>query len=94
MDASSLTCTVSRGQFSGEYAVSIEVFDGTHVSLFAGESDVELDRQLSGDDSVMGRIHVEIVDQSDDLLLVRLPQPTLENGQTITVKAEAIQQEA
>ena len=94
MDAPLLTCTVSHGQFSGEYAVSIEVFDGTRVSLFAGESDVELDSPLTGDDSVAGRIQVEILQQSGDLLLVRLPQPTLESGQTITVKSEAIQQEA
>lgn len=90
----SLKCKASPGQFSGEYAVRIQTHDGQWVSLFVPIEAVELERELSENHSVDAYIDVDVIDQKNDLALVRLPRKTLENGQHITVSAEAIHQEA
>lgn len=41
-----LRCTVSEGQFDGEFAVSGETHDGTGFSLFVPEGFVDLDQPL------------------------------------------------
>lgn len=89
-----LKCKASPGQFSGELAVSVQVFDGTELSLFAPEEYVDVLERKDEKASVDGWLRVEIVRQQDELNLVRLPRPPLENGQFVTVKNSQLQARA
>jgi hypothetical protein len=80
-----LRCTVSPGQFSSEYAVSVRSFSGRTFSLFADRGDVECDQFPSEDRTVEGWVSVEIVNSSETHYLVQLPQSTLENGRFLSV---------
>lgn len=87
-----LECTVSPGQFTGEYAIQGKLFDGTEFSMFAEKEHLKFkkEREPTEDEPVVGWIRIVPGPQKDKLLLVRLPQPTFENGQTISVKASQI----
>lgn len=85
-----LECMISPGQFTGEYAVWGELFDKTGFSLFAEKKDLEFSEEPTFDKPVKGWIRIKLGPQKDDLLLVTLPQPTFENGQTITVKTSQV----
>ncbi|MHC4394119.1 MAG: hypothetical protein ACYS1A_00555 [Planctomycetota bacterium] len=80
-----LYCTISPGQFTGEFAVQGKMFDSTEFSLFAPRESLQFSDEPSWDKPVQGLIRVVIGDVKGDLLLVSLPRPTFENGQTITV---------
>ena len=81
-----LDCTISPGQFTGEFAVGGKLFNDSGFSLFAEREDLKFDKEPSRDEHVTGHIRVVVGSEKDDLLLVTLPQSTFENGQTITVK--------
>src|SRR4051812_28077987 len=85
-----LRCNVSPGQFSTEYAVSVQSFNGRTFSLFASRSDVECDELPTEDQSVEGWLSVQIVRQSESHYLVQLPQSTIENGRHISVTASQL----
>ena len=85
-----LDCTIYPGQFTGEYAVQGEMFDSTGFSLFAPKEYLEFKDEPTPDKSVKGFIRVQVGTRKDDLLLVTLPFPTFENGQTITVKTNQV----
>jgi len=85
-----LKCTITPGQFSGEYAVQGEMFDDTSFSLFAPKKDLKFSEEPTADKPVKGLIRIVQCAQKDDLLLVNLPRPTFENGRTITVKKEQL----
>jgi hypothetical protein len=78
-----LACSVSSGQFPSEYAVSGIQHNGKSFSLFAPRETVSA--PLAGEGP--GLMHVEVVDRKGDLVLVRLPAQTFENGQYVTVNA-------
>lgn len=85
-----LNCTISQGQFSDEFAVQGVLFDNTNFSLFVQKQDLKFDNEPKNDESVQGFIRVTTLASKDDLYLVELPQPTIENGRSITVKADKI----
>lgn len=85
-----LECTISPGQFTGEYAIRGKLFDGTEFSMFAEKDDLDFEEEPTEDKPVVGRIRTVLGPKKGDLLLVRLPQPTFENGQTITVKTNQV----
>ena len=85
-----LECKITPGQFSGEYAVRGEMFDGTSFSLFAPKKDLMFSEEPSANKPVKGLIRIVQGAQKNDLLLVSLPRPTFENGRTITVKKEQL----
>lgn len=85
-----LKCTIFPGQFTGEYAVQGELFDNTGFSLFAEQEDLEFSDEPTFESPVKGWIRIEPGLQKNDLLLVTLPKPTFENGQTITVKMSQV----
>lgn len=89
-----LDCTISPGQFTGEFAIRGKMFDGTEFSLFSPKEYLEFEGEPSKDKSVNGRIRVRVIigQQEDDLIMINLPRPTFENGQVITVKAEQIKE--
>lgn len=81
-----LNCQASRGQFDDEVAVSGTEHNGEWFSLFANREFVECEGEL-GDDSVAALLQVVEFARDGQLVLVRLPGPTLSNGQTVTVQA-------
>src|SRR5438132_1391113 len=87
-----LRSTISRGQFSGEFAAQGETVDGKGFSLFAEADDVKLDKPLSAgrDAKVDGWLRVDVVDQGDGQMLVKLPSQALERGYFITVPARNV----
>jgi hypothetical protein len=87
-----LDCRISPGQFTGEFAVRGEMFNAKEFSLFAPKKDLKFfdEEPVKGGNSVQGSIRVTKLQERDDLVMVELPQPTFENGQTITVKASQV----
>jgi len=85
-----LDCTISPGQFTGEFAVQGEMFDNTVFSLFAPEEDLQFSEEPTWDKPVKGLIRIVLGPQKDDLVLVALPRPSFENGQEITVKRSQV----
>ncbi len=85
-----LNCMISTGQFTEEFAVHGELFDGTGFSLFAEERDLKFDQKPTEEKFVNGGIRVIPGALKEDLLLVTLPHPTFENGQTITVRKDQV----
>ena len=81
-----LECTISPGQFSGEYAIRGEMFDETGFSLFAPKKDLRFSEEPTRNKPVKGLVRVVQSATKEGLLLVSLPRPTFENGRTITVK--------
>lgn len=86
-----LRCSVSEGQFSDEFAVSAQTFDEGEFSLFVPDEFVELEGSLDEQQSVPGWVRVDVLDQKDDLVLVRLPRQTLENGRSVTVRRSQLE---
>lgn len=85
-----LDCTISPGLFDDEFAVKGELFDGAGFSLFAEKEDLKYEDEPTAGRPVSASIRVELGPQKEDLLLVTLPKPTFENGQTITVKTSQV----
>jgi hypothetical protein len=82
-----LPCSVSPGQFPSEYAVAGVQHNGKPFSLFAPRAMVLAPPSEEG----QGLVRVEVVGRRDDLVLVRLPAETFENGQYVTVTAGELQ---
>jgi hypothetical protein len=80
-----LYCDIAPGQFPDEYAVAGEQHDGRPFSLFAPK---ELVRPLDHDH---GRLRVKVFGRQSDLILIRLPRHSLENGQFVTVRADRLE---
>ena len=85
-----LDCTISEGQFTGEFAVQGKMFDSTDFSLFAPKEVLRFDEEPTKNKYVQGLIQVTPLGEKDDLTLIALPRPTFENGRTITVKTSQI----
>jgi hypothetical protein len=86
-----LNCKISPGQFTGEFAVQGVMFNAKEFSLFAPKECLEFDEEhVKRGNTVQGSIRVTKLQEKDNLVLVALPQPTFENGQTITVKASQV----
>ena len=87
-----LECTISPGQFTGEYAVQGKMFDRTDFSLFAPKTELRFSEEPTVESPVRGLIRIVRGEEKDDLLLVSLPRPTFENGRTITVKKQQLKE--
>ena len=87
METKWLPCSVSPGQFPNEYAVSGMQYNGKGFSLFAPQETVVPPPSGEGE----GLLKVEVVDQRDELVLVRLPAEPFENGQHVTIAAKMLQ---
>jgi hypothetical protein len=85
-----LECKIWPGQFTGEYAVQGKLFDNTGFSLFAEKEHLNFSVEPTLERPVEGWIRIELGPGKDNLLLVTLPRPTFENGQTITVKTNQV----
>jgi hypothetical protein len=85
-----IRCSVNPGQFSSEYAVIVQAFNGKTYSLFASRQDVECDFPPTEDQSVEGWLSVQPIKHNNKLFLVQLPQSTLENGRFISVSSDQL----
>jgi hypothetical protein len=85
-----LRCEIYPGQFSSEYAVILRSFTGKEFSLFASRQDVQCDDRPTDEQPSEGWLRVAITKRDGSLCLVRLPQSTIENGQSITVNADQL----
>ncbi|MDH4238204.1 MAG: hypothetical protein OEW48_01440 [Phycisphaerae bacterium] len=85
-----IDCTISEGQFTGEFAVQGKMFDSTDFSMFAPKEVLRFEEEPTKNKRVQGSIQVTLLEQKDDLSLIALPRPTFENGRTITVKTSQI----
>src|SRR4051812_46329000 len=72
-----LNCMVSPGQFSSEYAIQGQEADGTGFSAFIPSSCVECEKVPRRGELLPGFVQVEIMEERENLRLVRLPRPTL-----------------
>jgi hypothetical protein len=78
--------------FDHELGVDGRQFDGTVFSLFAPKETVDhRNQELSGDSTVPGRVRVEIIGHKGNLVLVKLPQETFQNGAFITVSPDQLE---
>ena len=87
-----LECTVSEGQFSGEFAIQGELFDETGFSLFVEREDVWFEAEPIEGKSVEGLVRITALQEKDNLCLVALPKPTMENGWSVTVKTDNLKE--
>jgi translation initiation factor IF-1 len=85
-----LLCTVTPGQFSSEYAISSVQSNNKEFSLFANRGDVQCESDPTLQEPVEGLLRVQVWEQRGDAVLVRLPQPSFESGQVVTVKASQL----
>jgi hypothetical protein len=85
-----LRCEISLGQFSGEFGIHGKLHNNASFGLFASEEDLRFDGQPTENTSAEGWLRVVPLAEKGDLLLVGLPQPTLENGQIITVTKDQV----
>jgi hypothetical protein len=86
-----LICSASPGQFSDEVAVRGEDYQGNDFSLFTSRKFVHCDRTPTVDFEVSALLQAVVLDQRDSLYLIRLPGQTFDNGSTITVRAEQLE---
>lgn len=82
----SLRCQVSPGMFSGERAVRGSSAHGDEFSLFVPEELVECREPVVEGGVIDGWLQVAVLAREGNLVLVRLPGQTFENGQTVTVR--------
>jgi hypothetical protein len=85
-----LSCTISSGQFAKEFGVDGHQFNGRVFSLFVPGEVVEYRQAPTKEQPTPGWVRVEVLEIQGDLVLVRLPRETFQNGAFITVKAEQL----
>jgi hypothetical protein len=85
-----LKCNVSCGQFSSEFVVQAQSFNGKGFSLFVPEELVEFEKEPTENGHVEGWLQVDIITEDNGLALIQLPRAPLENGSTVTVNASEV----
>jgi hypothetical protein len=88
--AAELCCQLYPGQFSSEFAVIVESFNGRSYSLFAPREDVKHDREPSQDEPTEGWLRIKVLQREGNNVLVQLPQSTLENGSYLSVRRDQL----
>lgn len=73
-----LSCTLSRGGFSGEVIFEVEVADGTHKGVASRRYCTTEDRQPLGnldlrDKNIRGFVVVRVLDTNGEQVLVSMP---------------------
>lgn len=86
-----LECEVSGGMFTGEFAVAAKQHDGRVFSLFASADDIRVGNQPHGS-RALGMLRVTPIEIKDDLVLVALPQESLNAGRWVTVKSDQLKE--
>lgn len=87
-----LKCMVSQGQFSDEYGIKGELFNGTQFSMFAPKNSVSLAEIVADGKSVSGWLAVDAIDETEGKVLISLPRPAFEHGRVITVQKDQLKE--
>jgi len=85
-----LTCFASPGQFSDEYAIRGENYQGHEFSLFIPQRFVHCGRRPERDQEESALLQTIVLEQHGTLCLIRLPGQTFDNGSTITVRLDQL----
>jgi hypothetical protein len=85
-----LNCRIGPGQFSSEFSIQGEAFDGTPFSLFAPKDEVLLKDRAPNGQTVQGWLRVDAGIETGGLQLIRLPREAFEMGYFVTVRAEQL----
>lgn len=85
-----LRCTASPGMFQDEYAVKAEQYDGATFSLFVHHDELALDAEPTDDHPAEAYLRITPIKRDGDLMLVVLPQPSLEAGSSVAVKTSQL----
>jgi hypothetical protein len=85
-----LRCKVYPGMFSTEFAVVVKAFDGQTYSLFAERDKVLIKREPTHDEPVDGWLTVQLLERAGNVILVWLPDTTLESGQHLFVRPDQL----
>lgn len=86
-----LTCFASSGQFNDEYAVHGADYEKNEFSLFAPRDYVRVVRSPAAKEEVPAHLQVAVLEQKGNLFLVKLPKQTFDNGWTITVREDQLE---
>lgn len=85
-----IRCKVFPGFVSGEYGILIE-FDGRKVFTFAPISRVNVEEEKVGSGQYTpGELIVPLLDERQDYVTVRLPQESMNTGDSIDVPRELV----
>jgi hypothetical protein len=87
-----VACKVSRGMFSTEREVFIQLDAGREVTALVDQRSVIEPKQPAPGESVSGRVKVSVVeiDKKSGSALVDLPQPAFALGSRIRVPAKLL----
>ncbi len=85
-----LRCSISLGQFSGEFAVTGEQADGSTFSFFAPANQVRIQKRPEKGEAVEGWVRVQLWENGGDKAVVRLPRESFEKGRYVTVRADQL----
>jgi hypothetical protein len=70
-----VVCTITRGMFDNEFAVAIELIDGSQASLFADKQLVTINGSPNS-----GHLKVNVIDPSEPASTILLPSEAMETG--------------
>lgn len=87
-----LRCKVGRGMFSGELAVRGTAADGVEFSLFVPKECVRYREPVEDPTSVDALLCVNVLAEEAGRVLILLPGEAFENGRTVTVDAQQLEQ--
>jgi hypothetical protein len=85
-----LRCQVYPGQFSSEFTVVVEEFQGRRYSLFASRDEVRVGQDPTQDAPAEGWLRVQVIGDEGNNVLVQLPHSTIENGPYLAVRRDQI----
>jgi hypothetical protein len=86
-----LRCNLSPGQFDGEFGVDGAQHDGKTFSLFAPKPSIKFDEEPTKEKVSPGWVKVQVLQQQENLVLVRLPRQTFQSGYFVTVNSSQLE---
>jgi hypothetical protein len=87
-----LKCNASVGQFRDELAIRGRDYEESEFSMFAPKRFIRYQREPHGSDEVRAQVKIAVLAERDGLFLVSLPAQTFDNGSTITVRADQLEE--
>jgi len=80
-----IACKVSRGMFSSERIITVNLPEGRTVSALVDKEYVSVKSEPRSGESVDARIKVSIIEEAKDKILVDLPGTGITNGTRVWV---------
>jgi len=89
-----LICLASPGQFSDEVAIHGIDYAGNEFELFTSRRFVRFEHDPSSEKEVDARLQTVLLESKDNLCLIQLPGQTFDNGSSITVRADQLEEDS